>query len=134
MLTNNKIKLINSLKLKKNRESHGLFVAEGDKVVQEFIDSDLILESLYTTNSEAFPEAVKVSEKELARISNLKTANSVLGLVRIPDSSFQLDNRSRCGSWHHIRYGFCFINTFAFDLCNCICKFHLIFCIECIKL
>ena len=91
MLTNNKIKLINSLKVKKNRESHGLFVAEGDKVVQEFIDSDLVVESLYTTNSKAFPEAVKVSEKELARISNLKTANSVLALVRIPDSSFKLE-------------------------------------------
>jgi len=91
VLTNNKIKLINSLKVKKNRESHGLFVAEGDKVVQEFMDSDLVVESLYTTNSTAFPEALKVSEKELARISNLKTANSVLALVRIPDSSFKLE-------------------------------------------
>ena len=90
MLTNNKIKLINSLKLKKQRENHGLFVAEGDKVVQEFLDSDLVVECLYTTNSKAFPEAIKVSEKDLARISNLKTANGVLALVRIPESSLQL--------------------------------------------
>ena len=91
MLTNNKIKLIKSLKLKKNRESHGLFVAEGDKLVQEFMDSDFVLESIYTSNSKGYPEAVKVSEKELARISNLKTANSVLALFRIPDSSLQLE-------------------------------------------
>ena len=40
MLTSQKIKLIKSLSLKKNRVKHGLFAVEGEKCVGEFIDSD----------------------------------------------------------------------------------------------
>ncbi len=39
MLSSNKIKFINSLKSKKNRKRQGFFIAEGDKIVNDLIQS-----------------------------------------------------------------------------------------------
>ena len=39
MITKNQIKLIRSLRLKKNRIKHNLFVAEGEKIVDELLES-----------------------------------------------------------------------------------------------
>ena len=41
MITKNQIKLIKSLRLKKNRIQSGFFVAEGEKIVDELLKSDL---------------------------------------------------------------------------------------------
>ena len=43
MITKNQIKLIRSLSQKKNRKKHKLFVAEGSKVVDELLVSNLEL-------------------------------------------------------------------------------------------
>ncbi|MBL4624169.1 MAG: RNA methyltransferase [Flavobacteriales bacterium] len=91
MLTNNKIKLINSLKQKKNRDVHGLFIAEGEKVVQEFIDSRFEIEEIFSNDPFKFSETTKVSAKELSRVSNLKTPNNVLGLFKIPQVEFDVN-------------------------------------------
>ena len=45
MITKNQIKLVKSLRLKKNRIQSGFFIAEGEKIVDELIESDL-----YTVN------------------------------------------------------------------------------------
>ena len=47
MLSKNQIKLINSLKKKKFRSQNRLFIAEGVKVVEELLNSQFILHSLY---------------------------------------------------------------------------------------
>ncbi|MBL4653618.1 MAG: RNA methyltransferase [Flavobacteriales bacterium] len=94
MLTNNKIKLINSLKLKKNRDAHGLFLCEGEKVVKEFLNSKFEIEDVFSTDLNVFPEAIKVSSKELSRISHLKTPGNVLGLLRIPQYKFDISQLS----------------------------------------
>ena len=41
MITKYQIKLIKSLRLKKNRKETGFFVAEGEKIIDEFIDSKI---------------------------------------------------------------------------------------------
>ena len=41
MITKNQIKLIKSLRLKKNRKQSGFFVAEGEKIVDELLKSAL---------------------------------------------------------------------------------------------
>ena len=89
MLTNNKIKLINSLKLKKNRDAQELFFCEGEKVVKEFLDSHFDVEEVFSTDLDMFPNVTKVSSKELSRMSNLKTPSNVLGLFRIPKAEFK---------------------------------------------
>ena len=48
-LSKNKIKVIQSLQRKKGRIQHGLFLAEGIKVVQELVASSFELHSLYVT-------------------------------------------------------------------------------------
>ena len=48
-LSKNHIKLITSLQQKKYRQKHQLFVAEGIKVVKEFLNSSFTLEKLFVT-------------------------------------------------------------------------------------
>ncbi len=87
-LSKNNIKLITSLQQKKYRQKHQLFVAEGVKVVKELLASSLELEQLYTTDelftSSKNVEITLISEKELKKISTLKTPNKVLGVFKIP--------------------------------------------------
>ena len=87
MLSKNQLKLITSLSQKKYREKHGLFIAEGKKVVNELVQSSIELVHLYATEElEEFKSynAQRISEKELKKISNLKTPNKVLGVFKIP--------------------------------------------------
>ena len=50
MFSKNQIKLIKSLQLKKFRQEHQLFIAEGVKVIQELLQSNYELEHLYVTD------------------------------------------------------------------------------------
>ena len=85
MINNREIKLINSLKRKKNRIEEGLFVVEGEKNVEELLHSNFQTLSIYATNEWINKvEHIKVSVKELDRISSLSTPNRVLALVKIP--------------------------------------------------
>ncbi len=88
MLSKNQLKLITSLHQKKYRTRHGLFIAEGIKVVCEFLDSSFQLKNLYTTEViqefEGYNPQI-ISEIELKKISNLKTPNKVLGVFEIPE-------------------------------------------------
>lgn len=87
MLSKSQIKTITSLKQKKYRLQQGLFVAEGVKTIKELLASQFSLQQLYTTNSfkiDANLETV-VSEKELKKISFLKTPNTALAIFKIPE-------------------------------------------------
>ena len=55
------------------------------KPVKELLDSDLEIERVFSTDSLEFlpDEFIKVSEKELGRMSGLKNANRVLALAKI---------------------------------------------------
>ena len=87
MLTKSQIKLITSLKQKKFRQQHQLFVVEGVKVVQEFLNSDYELVEIfavdngYVTHNQKFTE---VSSKELSKISGFSSPNNVLATFKIP--------------------------------------------------
>ena len=85
-LSNNHQKLITSLSQKKYRQKHQLFIAEGIKVVQEFLKSSYELEILFSTDTDfSFLDCfVEVSNQELKKISSLKTPNKVLAIFKIP--------------------------------------------------
>ncbi|WP_299552511.1 RNA methyltransferase [Seonamhaeicola sp.] len=88
MLSKSQIKLITSLKQKKYRQQHGLFVVEGVKTINELLQSNLVLHALYTTetfNIDAKNEFL-ISEAELKKISFLKTPNKALAVFKIPES------------------------------------------------
>nr|WP_315145316.1 RNA methyltransferase [uncultured Flavobacterium sp.] len=89
MLSKNQIKLITSLQLKKQRNTHRLFFAEGIKVIQELLESKFELEHLFTTQND-FQEVtndkkVIVDEGDLKKISALATPNSCLAVFKIPN-------------------------------------------------
>ena len=87
MVSKSQIKLIKSLSQKKFRNIHELFVVEGIKGINEFLISDYELVSVYTTG-ERFdvPEnqLIMIDEKELNKISSLKTPQKALAVFKIP--------------------------------------------------
>lgn len=87
MISRNQIKLIQSLFQKKYRQKHELFVVEGVKGVQEFLQSDFVLHSLYTTEPSLIDSSIAITEINddiLKKISTLKTPNKVLAIFKIP--------------------------------------------------
>ena len=89
MLSKNQIKLITSLTQKKYRKQHQLFIAEGKKVIEELLQSNFELESLFVTNDKIFTSVPKdkinaITISEIKKISVLATANDCLALFKIP--------------------------------------------------
>ena len=74
MITKNQIKLIKSLSLKKNRDKHNLFIAEGPKIVDELLKSEITLKTLYSTseNYTSIDRSIMINSLELKKsvISN----------------------------------------------------------------
>ena len=84
MISKNEIKLIRSLKTKKFRDKHNLFVAEGEKLVRHFANNHFAITKLFCTEQSSFAqlkEAVLVSLAEMKSISLMDTPNTVLALV-----------------------------------------------------
>ena len=87
MLSKKVLKYIQSLGLKKSREESGLFIAEGPKIVEELMQfvPDQI-QSVYATpafqSNHAFSNIEEISDIELEKISQLKTPNQVLAVVK----------------------------------------------------
>jgi len=96
VITKNQIKLIKSLALKKNRIKHQLFVAEGVKIAEELLNSDYEIVSLFATRDwiarNTFDTVIQVSNAELSRISNQKSPDEVLMLVKIKKHQIIDDN------------------------------------------
>ena len=86
MLSKNKIKLINSLSRKKIRQQLGLFVVEGIKGIEEFLNSKFELEALYATEDIFYQKYHEITEIELQKISQLKSPNKALAIFRLPDA------------------------------------------------
>ncbi|MFD1293356.1 TrmH family RNA methyltransferase [Lutibacter holmesii] len=86
-LSKNQLKLITSLQQKKYRVKNGLFIAEGTKVVNEFLNSKFKLHQLFCVDNTAYnslENVTVISEVDLKKISTLKTPNNVLALFEIP--------------------------------------------------
>ena len=88
-ISKNQLKLITSLSQKKYRQKHQLFIAEGIKVVNELLNSNFTVHSLFCTEDfeTITPEdkITLISESDLKKISSLKTPNKVLALFEIPE-------------------------------------------------
>jgi len=86
MITKNQIKLIKSLRLKKNRIQFGFFVAEGEKIVDELIESDLDSINVFSISDKYknLKNHISINSTQLKQISNLKSPNNVVGIFKIP--------------------------------------------------
>jgi TrmH family RNA methyltransferase len=95
MIPASKIKYVKSLGIQKFRRLHQQFVVEGPKMMDELFESDFLPLEIFATptwidenNDKELKwreKLVRVSEKEIARLSGLKTANKVLATVQIPE-------------------------------------------------
>ncbi|MFK5890114.1 MAG: RNA methyltransferase [Flavobacteriaceae bacterium] len=88
MVSKNQIKLIQQLHQKKYRNLHNLFIVEGEKGVSEFLEASFELHFLFHTENfvlkKHYDEAVVINDKELRKISQLKTPNKVLAIFKKP--------------------------------------------------
>ena len=82
MVSKSQIKFVRQLAQKKQRDQHDLFVAEGHKVVQEFINEKYEPYQLFTSNLSLFSshQAIVVSQSEMKAMSALKTPSDVLAV------------------------------------------------------
>ena len=83
-MTKAEIQFVRSLADKRTRDQHRLFIAEGDKLIGEIIASGLKIHKIYALAGHHEPHAECVSEKEMERISQLKSASSSLAIVEQP--------------------------------------------------
>jgi TrmH family RNA methyltransferase len=88
-ISKNQLKIITSLSQKKYRQKHHLFIAEGKKVVNELLNSSFVIDTLFATDEFktdiSSDKIIRILEKDLQKISNLKSSNKALGLFKIPD-------------------------------------------------
>ncbi|WP_421920362.1 TrmH family RNA methyltransferase [Marinifilum sp.] len=94
MLSKNQIKLITSLQRKKFRDTHQLFIAEGDKLVMDLLGSGIKAAYLiyskdwqnqYTIDDRNSIESrIETEISQIKKISNLKTPSQVVGVFKIP--------------------------------------------------
>jgi len=99
-LSKSKIKFFNSLKIKKYQQQNSLFLAEGNKIVGEALQSDYDIQTIIASkewfinhkNSNTSAELIEANELELAKISSLQTPNHVLAIMKIPE--FKIDKQA----------------------------------------
>ena len=106
MISKSQISFIKSLHQKKIRKEQGLFIVEGLKSIQEFINSEYVVDSVYCTenlmpkldNLSRKIKPVGITESELSRISALSTPQAILAVVQIPKQT-DLNIKKRDGSF-----------------------------------
>ena len=79
MITQAEIKQIRSLREKKFRDEYGWFVVEGEKMVQEALDSAFRVVKVWRRE--------EIGEAAMARISQLSTPSPVLAVVERPGTA-----------------------------------------------
>jgi TrmH family RNA methyltransferase len=91
-LSKNKIKWIRSLRLKKNRDTEGLFIVEGAKMVQEILTyGNATVQCIITTDS-SLPNSANTYVTDTATmktLSGLNTPSSLLAVVEKPKFSLE---------------------------------------------
>lgn len=88
MLTNNEVKLINSLVRKKFRQKYNKFIVEGIKITDEVLKSKIKVHKVYSTELifKEFESVTElITESELKKISQTVHPNTVLALCEIPE-------------------------------------------------
>ena len=75
-MSNNEVKFLKSLQLKKFRDQYGLFTVEGDKMVEEALASGFDVVDIYRRED--------IGEHVMKKISSLSSPSPVLATVRKP--------------------------------------------------
>ncbi len=79
-ISNNEIKRLRSLAMKKFRDQTGLFIVEGEKMVSEALSSSFKVENIYRIED--------IGQDAMSKISSLASPSPVLAVVRKPENMF----------------------------------------------
>lgn len=99
MLSKAKISLINSLQIKKYRDINKLFIAEGEKLIHEVLNSDYKIELLFCTddillknikNNLNSDNVFIISEREMRKISQFKTPSKIFAVIKYKSFDFNM--------------------------------------------
>ena len=88
-ISNNEIKRVKSLQQKKFRDESGLFIVEGQKMVDEAMKSSYKIEAVYYRD--------EIGEEAMKRITSLSSPSPVLAVVRKPDDAYLHDISVKTG-------------------------------------
>ncbi len=94
-ITQAEIKRIRSLREKKFRDAYGLFVVEGEKLVQEALRSDFRVEGVWRRE--------EIGDAAMERISQLSSPSPVLAVVARPEAAGPVLERGLCLALDGIR-------------------------------
>lgn len=107
MISKQQIKFIQSLRLKKYRQEHQMFVVEGAKIVLELLQSNFKIFKIYGLSQWIDRQTIKnnqtslfqiVTESELKQISELSNPNEVLAIAYFPiESSLNIEEGTILG-------------------------------------
>lgn len=81
---NKKIKEIAKLNNRKYRKETGLFIVEGEHLVEE-ADKYNLLERVYSLNETSYPNSEVVSENVMRKLSNLDTIPNIIGVCKFKE-------------------------------------------------
>jgi TrmH family RNA methyltransferase len=96
MISKSQIKLITSLSQKKFRDEHGLFVAEGTKLVLDLLSTfpcELLFANAAWINENKVKitqTAIELTDDELKKVSNQKSPQGVLAVFRKKQNDYNL--------------------------------------------
>ena len=85
-ISNNEIKRIKALQQKKFRDESGLFIVEGEKMVEEALNSGFKVENVYRRDD--------IGADAMGRISSLSSPSPVLAVVRKPQDIYVEDSET----------------------------------------
>lgn len=100
MLSKAKLQLILSLQQKKYRKEHHLFIVEGEKLVDELLQSSFSVHTIFATKPWLDEFSIKyknkkehfyeISENDLKKVSSLSTPNKVIALVHFKTHTIEI--------------------------------------------
>ena len=94
MITKAEIQSIKALADKRGRVEQGCFIAEGEKLVAELRASHLAVRKVYATKP-LWSDVEVIAERDMERISQLKSSNSTLAIVEIPKYNLSEANATK---------------------------------------
>ena len=85
MISKNQLKFLKSLNQSKFRNKNNMFIVEGWRSIQDFINSDYKLVSVFATSkwinlNNNFKNTIQINQEDLKKISSLKNPNQVLAI------------------------------------------------------
>jgi len=115
MLSNNQVKHINALKIKKYRDEYKEFIAEGNTLVTDLINSPYEIAGIYALSQwitasldliKRFNIAVfEADPVDMERITSLSSPSPVLAIVKIPPDTGTAEEAADTGSSEQIVTG-----------------------------